>query len=67
MDNYTRRDHVTGLTRGSNDIALWALPFVLLLGAGIGFFNGVGIVVLGISPIIVTLAMNGICRVPRSV
>jgi ribose transport system permease protein len=53
---------LTGVTGGSNEIALWALPFVLLLGAGIGFLNGVGIVVLGISPIIVTLAMNGILQ-----
>jgi ribose transport system permease protein len=38
------------------------LPTVLVAGCLIGFLNGVGIVVLGLSPIVVTLAANGILQ-----
>ncbi len=49
-----------GITKGSNEAAFWVVPLVLSMGGAIGFINGSAIVVLGISPIIVTLAMNGI-------
>ena len=41
---------------------LWAAPTVLTVAAAVGFVNGVGIVGLGISPIVMTLAMNGVLQ-----
>ena len=35
---------------------------MLAVGAVVGFVNGLGIVVLGVSPIVMTLAMNGILQ-----
>jgi ribose transport system permease protein len=51
-----------GLVRGSDEAVLYALPLVLLIGLVAGFFNGIGIVALGLSPIVMTLAMNGILQ-----
>ena len=51
---------VAGTLHGSDFALFYAVPLVLLLGAFIGLVNGVGVVVLGLSPIVVTLAMNGI-------
>lgn len=51
-----------GMVRGSDAAVIHALPLVLLMGLAVGFFNGVGIVVLGLSPIVMTLAMNGILQ-----
>ncbi len=51
-----------GLVRGSDEAVLYALPLVLLIGLAVGFVNGIGIVVLGLSPIVMTLAMNGILQ-----
>lgn len=46
---------------GSSDAALiWAVPVTLGFGAGIGFCNGIGVAVFGVSPIIMTLAVNTI-------
>ena len=53
---------VAGLVRGSDEAALWAIPLGLLLGAGLGALNGAGIVLLGLPPIVMTLAMNGILQ-----
>ncbi len=53
---------LAGMVKGVDVTLIYAIPFVLLLGALIGFVNGVGVVVLGLSPIIVTLAMNGILQ-----
>lgn len=53
---------LTGLTNGSDVAALWGVPGVLLLGAAIGTINGFGVAVLRISPLIMTLAMNGILQ-----
>jgi ribose transport system permease protein len=41
-----------------NSALLWAVPLVLLMAAGVGIVNGIGVAVLGASPIIITLAMN---------
>ena len=50
---------MTGLVAGQ-DAALWtALPIVLGVAAVIGLLNGLGVMALGLSPIVVTLAMNG--------
>ena len=51
-----------GMVRGSDEAVLYALPLVLLIGLAVGFINGIGIVVLGLSPIVMTLAMNGILQ-----
>ena len=51
-----------GLIGGSNAQAIWVLPLGLLLGAALGALNGAGIVFLGLPPIVMTLAMNGILQ-----
>jgi ribose transport system permease protein len=53
---------LTGITNGSDASAIWAIPTVLLMGAVIGALNGVGIAFLRITPLIMTLAMNGILQ-----
>jgi ribose transport system permease protein len=53
---------LTGITNGSDTSAIWAIPTVLLMGAVIGTLNGVGIAFLRITPLIMTLAMNGILQ-----
>jgi ribose transport system permease protein len=50
---------LAGMVHGSDAALLYALPIVLALACLIGFANGVGVVALGVSPIVVTLAMNG--------
>lgn len=51
-----------GLISGSNVAAIWVVPFGLLLGTLLGAVNGAGIVFLGLPPIVMTLAMNGILQ-----
>lgn len=53
---------LTGLVAGSDAALVYALPLVLAMACVIGFANGVGVVYLGISPIVMTLAMNGILQ-----
>ncbi len=53
---------LTGLLNGQDAPLLYALPLVLAIGALIGAVNGIGIAVLGLSPIVMTLAMNGILQ-----
>ncbi len=53
---------LAGMVKGSDAALLYALPAVLIIGLLIGFLNGAGIVLLGISPIVMTLAMNGILQ-----
>lgn len=53
---------LAGMVQGSDAALIYALPVVLLVAAGIGLANGIGIVVLGISPIVMTLATNGILQ-----
>ena len=53
---------VAGMSNGSNESLSWAAPAVLLISAAIGAVNGIGIAVLGISPIVMTLAMGGILQ-----
>lgn len=52
----------TGLTQGTNEALMYALPLILFIGILIGFANGVMVAVLGISPIVATLASNGILQ-----
>lgn len=44
----------------SNGSLTWAIPVVLLYGAAIGAINGLGVAFVGVSPIIMTLAMDTI-------
>lgn len=53
---------LTGLADGSNSAALWAVPLVLGAGVLIGVLNGVGVHLLGISPFLMTLGMNGVLQ-----
>lgn len=53
---------LTGLTHGVNEAGLWAVPLVLGAGLLVGLFNGIGVVVLGLPPIVVTLAANGLLQ-----
>ncbi len=51
---------MTVLTKGENAEMVWAVPVVLLLAAAVGLINGLAIAFLEITPVIMTLAMNGI-------
>jgi len=51
-----------GLLKGSDAALVYALPATFVFGALVGLLNGLGIVALGISPIVMTLAMNGILQ-----
>lgn len=51
-----------GLLKGSDAALIYAVPLALAVGAAVGLVNGLGIVALGISPIVMTLAMNGILQ-----
>jgi ribose transport system permease protein len=53
---------VAGLVRGADEVAVWAVPLGLLIGLAIGAVNGLGIVVLGLPPIVMTLASNGVLQ-----
>jgi ribose transport system permease protein len=53
---------LAGTVNGHNGPLFYALPMVLGVGAFIGLVNGFGITMLGISPIVMTLAMNGILQ-----
>ena len=51
-----------GLIQGSNAATIWAVPLALAAGALIGLVNGLGVASLGLPPIVVTLAMNGVLQ-----
>jgi ribose transport system permease protein len=51
---------MTVLTRGQDFQMIWAIPLVLLAAATVGLVNGLAIAFLNITPVIMTLAMNGI-------
>jgi ribose transport system permease protein len=53
---------LAGMVSGSNMALVYAVPLVLMVGLLIGFLNGFGIVALGLSPIVMTMAMNGILQ-----
>ena len=53
---------LAGMVKGSDTALIYALPICLLVGVAIGFVNGAGIVLLGVSPIVMTLAVNGILQ-----
>ena len=53
---------LAGMVKGSDAALLYALPITLLVGVAVGFVNGAGVVLLGVSPIVMTLATNGILQ-----
>jgi ribose transport system permease protein len=53
---------LAGMVKGSNTALIYALPITLLVGLAVGFVNGAGIVLLGVSPIVMTLAVNGVLQ-----
>lgn len=53
---------LTGLVAGHDGALITAVPIVLAVAALVGLMNGLGVVALGLSPIVVTLAMNGILQ-----
>lgn len=53
---------LAGMVQGSDAALLVALPTVLIVAALIGLANGLGVVWLGLSPIVVTLATNGVLQ-----
>ena len=53
---------LAGMVKGSDIALIYALPLTLGLGLLIGLINGAGIVLLGISPIVMTMAANGILQ-----
>jgi ribose transport system permease protein len=53
---------LAGLVKGSDAALVYALPIALLVGLAAGFVNGAGVVLLGVSPIVMTLAVNGILQ-----
>jgi len=53
---------LAGIVNGQNGPLVYALPLVLAIGCLVGLANGIGIAIFGISPIVMTLAMNGILQ-----
>jgi len=53
---------LAGMVKGSDAALIYALPISLLVGAAVGVVNGAGVVLLGVSPIVMTLAVNGILQ-----
>jgi ribose transport system permease protein len=53
---------LAGMVKGSDAALVYALPTVLAVGCLIGLVNGLGVVFLGLSPIVTTLATNGILQ-----
>jgi ribose transport system permease protein len=51
-----------GLIQGSNAATFWAVPLALGVGAFIGLVNGIGVSSLGLPPIVMTLATNGVLQ-----
>ncbi len=51
---------LTLLTQGQDNNLIWAIPVILIVAVGIGLINGIGVTLLGISPVIMTLGMNAI-------
>jgi len=50
------------LSNGQDSLILPALLVVLAVGAAIGFLNGVGIILLGVPPLVMTLGMTGVVQ-----
>ena len=53
---------LTTLSAGQDGPLLWVLPGILLFGGALGLANGIGVALLGVSPLVMTLAMNVVVR-----
>lgn len=53
---------LTLLTQGHDSNLIWAVPVILFMSVIIGLVNGIGVTILGISPVIMTLGMNAILQ-----
>ena len=53
---------LAGMAQGSASAAAWTIPLVLAIGALIGMFNGLGVVLFALPPIVVTLATDGVLQ-----
>jgi ribose transport system permease protein len=52
----------TALSHGSDGSLVWVIPVILVLGVAVGLINGAGVAFLGVSPIIMTLGVQGILQ-----
>ena len=50
------------LAGGSNEALIWVIPVTLAFGGCVGAINGAGVSLLGVSPIVMTLAMNEVLQ-----
>jgi len=48
----------TGWANDQNSSLGWTIPAVLAIAVGVGLVNGLGVVALGISPVVFTIGMN---------
>ncbi len=53
---------ITLFAHGRNQPLWWAAPLLLIAGALVGTFNGIGVAMVGIPAIVMTLAMNVILQ-----
>jgi ribose transport system permease protein len=53
---------LTLFTKGHDENLIWAVPLILVMALVIGLINGIGVTLLGISPVIMTLGMNAILQ-----
>jgi len=53
---------LAGTVQGVDGALIYAVPLVLAVAVVVGTLNGLGVVALGLSPIVVTLAMNGLLQ-----
>lgn len=50
------------ITNGQDDLVIVGLAVALASGAAIGFLNGLGIILLGVPPLVMTLGMTGVVQ-----
>jgi ribose transport system permease protein len=53
---------VSRLANGDNGTLWWAVPVTLLLACLVGLLNGIGVAKLQVSPIVMTLGVNGVVQ-----
>jgi ribose transport system permease protein len=53
---------LTTLSGGNDSQLWWVIPVILVFGAAMGLANGIGVALIGVSPLIMTLAMNVVVR-----
>ncbi len=53
---------LTSLSGGFDGPLVWVIPAIILFGAALGAANGLGVAILGVSPLVMTLAMNVVIR-----